>query len=497
MEESPIKKMLRTRRGLYELNAESLDPRLYNKDLAPTKIADRTWGTYDVAALWVGLSVNIPTYMLAAGLIEGGMNWWQAVLTITLGNLIVLIPMILNAHAGTKFGIPFPVLARVSFGVLGSNIPALLRSLVACGWFGIQTWIGGSAINATMNVIWPAWANFAAGPGICFMVFWLINIYVIVRGPETIRRLEDWAAPFLIVAGLALLFWAMGRAGGLGPMLSRPSQFETPAHFFRFFVPSLTAMVGFWATLALNIPDLTRFAKGQKEQMLGQALGLPPTMALYSFIGVAVTSATVLIFGEAIWDPVELVSRFGNPFLVAVAMLALAVATLSTNVAANVVAPANGFANLWPEKMTFARGGILTGIIGIAMMPWKLLADYGTYIFGWLVGYSGFLGPIAGIFIVDYFLIRRQSLSLYDLYRRGGRYEYQSGFNWKAVGALVLGVSAAMVGLVFPSLRILYDYAWFVGFAVAAVVYYFAMAAVSEVDLSGVPLEAEEAGAPE
>jgi NCS1 family nucleobase:cation symporter-1 len=383
------------------------------------------------------------------------------------------------------------VLARVSFGVLGSNIPALLRSLVACGWFGIQTWIGGSAIHVTLQAIWPAWSSFAAGPAVCFMIFWLINIYVIVRGPESIRRLEGWAAPFLIVSGLALLFWAMGRAGGLGPMLSRPSRFEDAASFFRFFVPTLTAMVGFWATLALNIPDLTRFARGQKEQMLGQAIGLPPTMALFSFIGVAVTSATVVLFGEAIWDPVQLVSRFGSPLLVAIAMVALAVATLTTNVAANVVAPANGFANLWPEKMTFARGGILTGIIGIVMMPWKLLADYGTFIFGWLVGYSGFLGPITGIFLVDYFLIRKQKLSLYDLYRRGGMYEYDQGFNWKAVAALVAGILAALVGLIFPALRVLYDYAWFVGFGVAATVYYVSMSSVPDVDLSVVPLTTE------
>jgi NCS1 family nucleobase:cation symporter-1 len=480
-------KMFRTAGGLYELDAGGADPSLYNRDLAPTRASERTWTTYDIAALWVGLAVCIPTYMLAAGLVDGGMSWWQAILTIILGNLIVLVPMILNAHAGTRYGIPFPVLARVSFGVLGSNVPAILRSLVACGWFGIQTWIGGAAIDAMLKVLYPAWGDFAAGPGICFALFWMMNIYIIVRGPESIRFLEAWAAPFLIVSGLALLAWAVSRAGGFGPVLAQPSRFENGAAFFRFFVPSLTGMVAFWATLALNIPDLMRYARGQREQMLGQAIGLPTTMALFSFIGVAVTSATVVIFGAAIWDPVALLSKVENPFLVALALFALTVATLTTNVAANVVAPANGFANLAPRHMTFARGGVLTGIIGIVMMPWKLLEDYGTYIFGWLVGYSGFLGPIAGIFITDYFLIRRGKLSLYDLYVRGGLYEYTGGYNWKAIGSLLLGIGAAFIGLVVPPLRFLYDYAWFVGFAVGGAAYYVSMSRVPELDLDTVP----------
>ncbi|HVR70683.1 MAG TPA: NCS1 family nucleobase:cation symporter-1, partial [Vicinamibacteria bacterium] len=443
----------------------------------------RTWSTYHIASLWVGLSVCIPTYMLAAGLVDGGMNWWQAVMTIMLGNLIVLVPMVLIAHAGTRYGIPFPVLARASFGVFGSNVPAILRALVACGWFGIQTWIGGQAIYTMLRVALPHWEPpFAQALG--FAVFWALNMYVVVRGSESIKRLEAWAAPFLLAAGLALLAWAVSRAGGLGPILARPSRFQTTGEFIAFFIPSLTAMVGFWATLALNIPDLSRYARDQKAQIWGQFLGLPPTMTLFAFIGVAVTSASAIIFGETIWDPVALLSRLESPLVILVSLFALLIATLTTNVAANVVAPANGFANAWPARINFAVGGVITGVIGIAIMPWKLLSDYGTYIFGWLVGYSAFLGPIAGIFIADYWVVRRGRLSLPDLYRGDGMY---GRWNPKALAALVAGVVVALVGLVVPSLRVLYDYAWFAGFGVAFALYAALMRGTPLVDLSGVP----------
>jgi NCS1 family nucleobase:cation symporter-1 len=467
---------------LYELAIPPPDPALSNADLAPTRVAERTWTTYNMASLWVGLSVCIPTYMLASGLVGGGMNWWQAILTIMLGNLIVCVPMVLIAHAGTRFGIPFPVLARASFGVLGSNVPAILRGLVACGWFGIQTWIGGQAIYTMLKVAIPNWEPPFALP-ISFMVFWLANMYVVVRGSNAIKWLETGAAPFLILAGLALLAWAIVRAGGLGPILDHPSRFKTTGEFLVFFVPSLTAMVGFWATLALNIPDLSRFARNQRAQVWGQFLGLPATMTLFAFIGVAVTSASAIIFGEPIWDPVELLSRIENPIVVFLSLLALTVATLTTNVAANVVAPANGFANLWPKHITFARGGILTGLIGIAIMPWRLLENADRYI-GWLIAYSGFLGPIAGIFIADYWLVRKGRLALAELYSANGLYGLWSG---RAMVALVAGVATALVGLAVPPLRWIYDYAWFAGFGVAFGAYALLMRGTPVLDLSQVP----------
>ncbi|MFL6196536.1 MAG: NCS1 family nucleobase:cation symporter-1 [Thermoanaerobaculia bacterium] len=478
-----IRAMRRVRGDLYELREPSTDRRLWNADLAPTRVEQRTWTTYNMASLWIGLSVCIPTYMLAAGLVQGGMSWWQALLTILLGNLIVLVPMVLIAHPGTRYGIPFPVLARASFGTRGANIPAILRGLVACGWFGIQTWIGGQAIHTMLRTAFPAWERVPGGVWIAFFIFWLMNLYIVVRGSNAIKRLEAWAAPFLIVAGLALLGWAALRAGGLGPILAQPSKFQSTGEFLAFFVPSLTAMVGFWATLALNIPDLSRYAKDQRAQIRGQLYGLPTTMTLFSFVGVAVTSASVLIFGEAIWDPVALLSRLGHPLVILISLFALLIATLTTNVAANVVGPANDFANLWPSRITFAIGGILTGILGIVIMPWRLLSDYGTYIFGWLVGYSSFLGPIAGIFIADYWLIRKGRLSLADLYDSDGIY---GRWNWKAIVALIAGVAVALIGLVVPALRVLYDYAWFVGFGVAFGLYCLLMRGTRTVDLSAV-----------
>jgi NCS1 family nucleobase:cation symporter-1 len=445
---------------------------LYNHDLAPVPRERRTWTTYNYAALWVSMSVNILTYMLAASLIQGGMNWKQAVMTVFIGNSIVLAPMLLNSQPGARYGVPFPVLARASFGVLGANVAAVLRALVACGWFGIQSWIGGEAINTLLGTVWPAWRNNPNGTAICFVIFWAINLAVILKGIEYIRFLQGLSAPILLAVGLALLGWAYFSAGGFGPMLSAPSQFRTTGDFLKFLIPALNGTVGFWSTVSLNIPDFTRFAKDERGQAVGQTLGLPLTMTLYSFIGVAVTSATVVIYGTAIWDPVQLLSRFHSPVAVMISLLAILLATLNVNIGANVVSPANDFSNLWPRRISFKLGGVITCFIGVAMMPWKLLANHKTFIFGWLGGYAAVLGPVAGIMICDYYVVRHKRLLVNDLYLRNGEYEYSSGFNWRGVAALAIGSAIALMGLVIPAVRFLYDYSWFVGFAVAFAIYY-------------------------
>ncbi len=462
-----------------------------NPDLAPTSKSQRYWGTKDIAALWISMSACIPTYTLASSLIDEGMNWWQALATILLGNLIVLLPMVLNAHAGTKYGIPFPIYCRASFGILGANVPALLRALVACGWFGIQTWIGGWAIYKVLAIVVPSWETIGPVPSLginipqigCFLAFWGINMLVIYLGIDSIRLLLNIKAPLLIVLGLLLLAWAYHAAHGFGPMLSQPSQFEPEGpkagQFWGFFFPALTGIIAFWATLSLNIPDFTRYATSQKAQVLGQALGLPLTMALYSFIGVAVTSATKVIYGKLIWDPVEVLSRFRNPLVLVIGLVSLCLATLATNIAANVVSPANDFAHLWPRRISFKTGGLITGIVGILIQPWKLFADPTGYIYRWLVAYSMLLGAIGGILITDYYLLRRTRLDLKALYKGSGIYWYAGGFNPVALVALAAGVAPCIPGFlgtigaveVAPIWISLYHYAWFISFGISAVCY--------------------------
>ena len=466
---------------------------LTNKDLAAIPQSKRTWGTWNYAALWISMSLCIPTYMLASSLIGGGMNWWQAILTIFLGNCIVLIPMILNGHAGAKYGIPFPVFVRASFGTKGANIPAMLRAIVACGWFGIQTWIGGASLYNILRAWNPALAEIDSSslfpqplPMICFLIFWALNMFIIYLGVDSIKKLLVFKAFFLPVAALALLAWAIIAAKGLGPILSQPSKFATTADFWHYFFPALTGMVGFWATLSLNIPDFTRYAKSQSAQVNGQIFGLPPAMTFFAFVGVIVTSSTAIIYGQTEWDIVKLAGRFDSKLMVTFAMIGIIISTLATNIAANIVSPANDFAHLSPKRINFRMGGYITGIIGIVIFPWKLIADPNGYIFTWLIAYSSLLGPVGGIMIVDYFFIRKKELNAVDLYREQGEYTYSKGFNFKAIVALLLGILPNGPGFllqielidatVFPEwISHLYNYAWFVGFSVSGVVYYLLM----------------------
>ncbi|TMD13983.1 MAG: NCS1 family nucleobase:cation symporter-1 [Chloroflexi bacterium] len=495
--------------GRYELvdDAAIRSSALYNEDLAPVPVKHRIWTTYNYMALWIGMAHNIPTYLLASGLVALGMAWYQAILTIALANVIVLIPMLLNSHAGTKYGIPYPVFARASFGVFGANVAALLRAGVACGWFGIQTWIGGGALYTLAGaLIGSGWTNAAAIAGhpwtqwLSFAIFWALNILIIMRGMNAVRRFENWAAPFVLVVALGLLAWMVSKAGGFGPIVSQNGTVGWGSDFWlKLFPPSLMGMIAFWSTLSLNMPDFTRFGKSQRAQAVGQILGLPTTMTLFPLVAVLITSATVVVYGKAIWDPVVLTGKFSNPLVVIFALFTLAVATLSVNVAANIVSPSYDFSNLWPKLISFRTGGLITGVLGILIQPWRLLESANVYIFTWLGFYGGALGAIAGVLIADYWVIRQNRLKLADLYKENGIYSYTGGFNWRGIAALLIGGVLAVGGAYsapgngpFPAGGILsplynfplihlYDYSWVVGL-LAAFLSYLALSAIFPVE---------------
>ena len=464
------------------------DSPLSNGDLAPTGPEQRTWGTYNLAALWIGLSIVITTYTLASGLIAAGMTWWQGLLTVSLGNFLVLIPILLNSHPGTRYGIPFPVLVRSSFGIRGANVAAMARALVACGWFGIQTWIGALALDTLMTTLTSGWADVTGHRAIAFGVFWLVQVAIILRGIDGIRFLESYAAPLLIGSSVALLVWAFSAGGGIGNVFSTSSSLLTDDQsFWSLFGPGLAANVGYWITLSMNIPDFTRYAKDQRSQVVGQSIAMPLAMTGFSFIGIAVTAATVVVYDEAIWDPVTLVARLlaDLPVLLVLAMAIVVIAQVSTNMAANVVSPSNDFSNLSPRQISFRMGGMITAVIGIVSFPWKLYEDVGAYIFTWLVGYGSLLAAFAAVMVVDYWLLRRTQLELSELYRPGpgGRYWFTGGFNLRALASVAIGVIPVLPGFLNaatteggvvadPSfLDELYRYGIFVTFGLAALSY--------------------------
>ena len=552
-------------KDIEELQEDVSNSSLYSKDLAPVSKENRTWSKWHLAAIWVGMAVCIPTYLLASYMIKTGLNWYEALIIIGLANLIITIPMVLNGHAGVKYGIPFPVIGRAAFGTKGVHFASVTRGIIACGWFGVQTWIGGLAIYAIFNAVTGSTGELGLSVGkfIGFGIFWVINMYFIWKGTESIKWLETYSAPILIIMGIVLIYWSYAKADGFSIVLGQSVQLEkTAANItkkdnvfylnlnalkdkegvlkvteynivtdenttwtayteypilisnsenikvqFRntqieesvlssvvtanvvtadgnsgsklwSYLLWLTAMVGFWATMSISIADITRYAATQKDQVAGQFIGLPATMMLYSFVGIFVTCAAIinfkdiLIADDAPWDPVSLIAKFKNPEVVIVAQVFMLIATLSTNIAANVIAPSNAFSNLWPKKISFKTGGTITGIIGILIMPWWLLNE----ISGFLIFVSGLLGPVLGILIADYFLIRKKRLELAELYKEEGIYSYgKTGFNKAAMIALFVGVFLALIGCWVPALNFLYSLSWFTGFIISFVLYYLLM----------------------
>lgn len=470
------------------------DPSLINEDLKPTSLKERSFSKWEMASLWIGLVVGVPSYYMAGSLVELGMAWWQGIATVMTGNLLLLFPLILTGHPGTKYGISFPVLSRASFGIRGAHIPTILRALVACGWFGIETWIGGQAIFVLLNTLlkrkmtglFIPWLGTSVPEFACFLAFWILQVVIMWNGMESIRKLEKYSAPILIALSGALLLWAYVNAGGFGPMLSMASQFgkggARQGMFWSVFFPSLTANISFWATLALNIPDFTRHAKSQADQIVGQ-VGLPVFMGAFTLLGLAVTSSTEVIFGRVISNPIEVLAQIGGIVPISLSIFGVSLATLTTNIAANVVAPANALVNFSPSWFTFRRGTLLTAILGIICQPWRLLQSSESFIYTWLIGYSALIGPIGGIILVDYFILKGRVLDIDALYSGSphGQYWYYGGYNISALASLLVGMAPVIPGFLHtvgllnmssPFFLVLYNNSWFVSFFTAGLVYW-------------------------
>ena len=451
----------------------------YNEDIAPTRVDQRTWKTRHIASLWVGMAICVPTYTLGGVLTAYfGLSVGEALWAIFLANVIVLIPLVLNAYPGTKYGIPFPVVLRSSFGIIGSNVPCLIRALIACGWFGIQTMFGGLAIHLLFSAVSDSWASLGGtGEVIGFFIFWVINLWVVIRGAESIKMLETLAAPMLLLVGIGLIVWAYPQAS-ITELLAKAPNRPEDASFFGYFMGGLTAMVGFWATLSLNIPDFSRFADSQKSQIKGQIIGLPVTMFLFAALGVIMTSASQQLVGETVSDPISLIGKIDSPFWVILSMLMIIIATLSTNTAANIVSPTNDFQNIAPKMVSNTRGVIITGLIGVVLMGWELLkklewvvsdVSVESLYSNWLIGYSSLLGPIAGIMIVDYFMVKRQTLDLPALYLNDSTYP---AWNLSGFVAFLIPVALTIVAVTTGALGWFYSYGWFTGSLLGGLIYY-------------------------
>ncbi len=465
----------------YELDpgTDVTDSPRYNADIAPTRVAQRNWNQWHVAALWVGMAICVPTYTLG-GILTAyfGLSVVEALWTILIANVVILVPLTLNAFPGTKYGIPFPVMLRSSFGIIGSNVPALIRAIVACGWFGIQTMFGGIAVHLLLSELSDSWASLGGrGEVAGFFIFWVANVWVVIRGAESIKHLEAFAAPMLLLVGAGLIVWAWPQAS-VAELIAQPPSRPEGAPFLKYFFGGLTAMVGFWATLSLNIPDFSRFAKSQKDQIVGQVIGLPLTMFLFAGLGVLMTAASSRLVGETVSDPITLIGRIDSPFWVMLSMLIIILATISTNTAANIVSPTNDFQNVAPKLINQTRGVLLTGAIGVLLMSWELLKKMGWLVSdvsveslysNWLIGYSSLLGPIAGIMIVDYFLVRRQHYELAGLYMDGGPYP---AWNKPGFIAFLVPVGLTLIAITTGWLGWFYDYGWFTGSLLGGMIYY-------------------------
>ncbi|MCL2355266.1 MAG: cytosine permease, partial [Oscillospiraceae bacterium] len=459
-----------------EIYSEVQTSKYYNNDLSPADLSKRTWGTYTFFSCWVGMNICIPAYQMASSAIAMGLSWWLSLVLVFSGNLIILIPMLLNSRAGIKYGITFPVYARSVFGIRGAQIPVIIRSVIGAAWTGILIWLGAESLQVALELIFEPWQGFRYGQAVCYIFFWILNIGFTLGGSDVFKKLKEYSTPLLGLFCIGLSIWgirATYQAGYVAIDAIRYLNISSNINVRQTITVFLVANISYYSTWAMNVSDLSRFAKNEKSHHIGIIVGLPLSMMLIAFCGIFVTGASKLIFGEPMWNPNDVVLAIGNRWGALFAAIAILLATLSTNVTTNILPPANGLTNLYPRKVSYKTGVIITGIIATAIQPWRLVADPSGYIYDWLSTYGILTGPFASILICDYFLFKKQTLSLVDLYSgHGSNYWYYKGFNLRAILAWCFAVIPSIAGIFIAPLRVLRDYGWILSFVLGFIIYF-------------------------
>jgi NCS1 family nucleobase:cation symporter-1 len=419
-------------------------------DMLPTTPDERNWGIYNFFALWIGMDIGIPTYYLASGLVSGGMNLLWAMITILLANIIIAFPILANGHAGAKYGIPSTIYWRSAFGFNGASVAAIIRGVVAAGWFGIQIWIGGSALNTAIGILSPWLASWALGKWVCFAAFWALNILVLAKGMGALKKMENWCAPLLVLWMIVLLIWARKTAGSWGPLVNQKGTFATTGAFLAFFIAGLNSNISYWGPMPLTVTDFTKHAKDQRSHYIGQFIGIPSGIFGLALVGSLVTSCTVVIFGKAVWDPVTLTGMMDNVPMILGCMCFLMIATITTNVAANAVSPCVAIVHLSNGKVNFKWAAVVLGILAVVIQPWRLIGDLSIYMNCFLNGGGALLGPIIGLTICHYFFICHTELDLRSLYFPEGESMFTNLKKYnKPVAYFSFGLAALLLVLSF------------------------------------------------
>jgi NCS1 family nucleobase:cation symporter-1 len=456
-------------------------PGLTNNDLLPTGESERRWTWWHFAALWMGMVHNIFNFTWIGGLVVLGMSVWQALAVALAGNLVQTALIGLNGRVGAHYGLPFAVWARSAFGVYGANVAALARGAVAVGWFGVQSYLAATAINLLITTVVPGWGRvghssfLGMAPSLWAVVvgYWLLNFVVVRNGMGTIRRFESWAGPAIFVVMAILLVWVVVRAGGAGSLLHQhAARYPTTSDFLAHgFVPAVSLYIaGSWAAMVLNIPDLTRFARSNRQQFWGTMIGLPAASLVYFGMAAVIVSAVQRLYGQTLWNPTDVLATIGNPALSIVGATLLAIATISVNIPANIVSPAYDLTNLLPRLLTFRTAAYLSIVLGFLAMPWQLLSSPET-LYSVLHNIGVVIGPITGIMLADYFVIRRQRMDVAQLFSSMGRYRYRAGYNPVALTVLALVVALLLAAEASSRLHDVYEHAWLVGVSTAFIGY--------------------------